>query len=59
MCHGRKGTQNLVLVIRKREAVCREGGVTLGLGGLAPPLFPISSSLFPLWTSEFCPKERN
>lgn len=45
MCHRREGTQNLALVIRKREALCREGGVTLGLGGASP--LPLSLFLSP------------
>lgn len=47
MCHRREGTQNLALVIRKREALCREGGVTLGLGGPLPSPFPYFCLPFP------------
>lgn len=36
---------------RERAVLCKKGGVTLGLGGLSPPPFTISTSLFSLWTS--------
>lgn len=44
---------------REPEALCREGGVAWGgaRGGLSSPLFTTSISLFPLWISEFCPKD--